>query len=277
MLRDVRRSPGPRRRRAGGGARRRGRTAAAARTARIRSSSGRPGGALHRGYAAGLPILRRALDVFGIGMSVDEKLRWYWVAGIVAPHVWDDDRWHLLTDRHVQLARDVGALSELPMALSARAFMLLFAGELAGAASLVQEMQAAMEATGSQPRALRWPGPGGIARPTSRGGRPGRRDHRGRKPARRGQRDSRRRVGDRRAEQRPRRLRDGDAAAQRATAHPGEIVSPSWAAVELIEAAARSGDSDDRSRRAAPARRDDQCQRHRLGARRRGSFAGAAE
>ncbi len=42
-----------------------------------------------------------------------------------------------------------GALSELPMALSARAFMLLFAGELAAAAALVQEVQAAMEATGS--------------------------------------------------------------------------------------------------------------------------------
>ena len=77
-----------------------------------------------RGYAAGLPILRKALDVFGTGMSVEEQLRWYWVAGIVAGHVWDDDRWQLLSDRHVQLARDVGALSELPMALNARAFML---------------------------------------------------------------------------------------------------------------------------------------------------------
>ena len=36
------------------------------------------------GYEAGLPILRRALDVFGIGMSVDEQLRCHWVAGIVA-------------------------------------------------------------------------------------------------------------------------------------------------------------------------------------------------
>ena len=66
----------------------------------------------------------KALDVFGTDMSVEEKLRWYWVADIVAGHVWDDDRWQLLTDRHVQLARDVGALSELPMALSARAFIL---------------------------------------------------------------------------------------------------------------------------------------------------------
>ena len=55
-------------------------------------------------------------------------MRWYWVADVVAQHVWDDDRWQLLTDQHVQLARDVGALSELPMALSARGFILLFAG-----------------------------------------------------------------------------------------------------------------------------------------------------
>jgi ATP/maltotriose-dependent transcriptional regulator MalT len=33
-------------------------------------------------------------------------------------------------------------------------------------------------------------------------------------------------------------------AAQRATEYPGEIVSPTWALVELIEAAARSGESD---------------------------------
>ena len=31
------------------------------------------------GYRAGLPILRRALEVFGTGMSVEEELRWHWV------------------------------------------------------------------------------------------------------------------------------------------------------------------------------------------------------
>ena len=33
-------------------------------------------------------------------------------------------------------------------------------------------------------------------------------------------------------------------AAQRATEYPGEMVSPTWAAVELVEAAARSGQSE---------------------------------
>ena len=82
-------------------------------------------------------------------MSVDEALRLHWVAGVVARHLWDDDRWHVLSERHVRLARGVGALSELPGALNSRAFTLLFAGELAAAASLIQELRSAMEATGS--------------------------------------------------------------------------------------------------------------------------------
>ena len=66
-------------------------------------------------------------------------------------------------------------------------------------------------------------------------------------------------------------------AAQRATAHSVEMVIPGWAAVELVEAAVRSGHTDARRRRAAPVGREDHTQRHRLGARRRGSFARAAE
>jgi hypothetical protein len=54
-------------------------------------------------------------------MSIDEELRWHLVAGIVARLLFDDDRWQLLSDRHVQLARGVGALIELPLALSSHA------------------------------------------------------------------------------------------------------------------------------------------------------------
>jgi len=113
-----------------------------------------------RGYEAGLPILRKALHAFGTGMSVDEELRWRWVVGIVARYVWDDHSWDVLSDRHVELARSVGALSELPVALNSRAFMLLFAGKLAAAASLIQQLEPAMEATGSNAfptRPLLWP------------------------------------------------------------------------------------------------------------------------
>ena len=88
-----------------------------------------------------MPILREALHGFGF-MSVDEALPLHSVAGIVARYTWDDHSWQVLSERHVQLARSVGALSELPVALNARAFMLLFAGELAAAGSLIQQRQA---------------------------------------------------------------------------------------------------------------------------------------
>jgi hypothetical protein len=102
------------------------------------------------GYAAGVPMLRQALAAFGDGMSAEEELHWLWLAGIVgATRSWDYDRWDALSARHVKLARETGALSELPLALTSRAYVLLFAGELTGAASLIDEVQAVKEATGS--------------------------------------------------------------------------------------------------------------------------------
>ena len=108
--------------------------------------------ALHfsEGYSAGLPILRRALDAFASGgMSAEEELRWLWLACIAALYLWDDDSWDVLSSRHVQLARQTGALSELPLALSSRIYVHLFAGELTAAETLIEEVQAAMEATAS--------------------------------------------------------------------------------------------------------------------------------
>ncbi|MDX6243004.1 MAG: hypothetical protein QOE76_727 [Frankiales bacterium] len=101
------------------------------------------------GYPAGLPMLRQALTAFGGGLSAEEELRWLWLAGITALHLWDADSWESLSNRHVQLAREAGALSELPLALTAEVYQHLFAGELTAAASLTHEVRAAIEATGS--------------------------------------------------------------------------------------------------------------------------------
>ena len=57
----------------------------------------------------------------------------------------------MLSERYVQLARTAGALSELPLALSMRAYLLLFAGELTAASSLIDEIHTVTEATGSNP------------------------------------------------------------------------------------------------------------------------------
>ena len=101
-------------------------------------------------YAAGVPFLRQALTAFGSGMSADEELRWLWLTTLAALHLWDDERWDMLSSRYVELARKTGALSELPLALSTRSMMLLFAGDVATATALTDEGRAVIDATGSQ-------------------------------------------------------------------------------------------------------------------------------
>jgi DNA-binding CsgD family transcriptional regulator len=193
------------------------------------------------GYEAGLPILRKAMDVFGIGMSVDEQLRCHWIAGVVASHLWDDDRLHLLSEQHVELIRGVGALSELPLALGLRAATMLFAGDLAGAASVAVEHQAAVDATGihiSSPAEL-----GLMAFRGSQTDTAPPIDATITEANVRGEG-----IGIALAEWANAVLNNGLGsyetamlAAQRATAYPVEMVIPSWAAVELVEAAVRSG------------------------------------
>ena len=103
------------------------------------------------GHAAGAPMLKRALNEFGGDhISRDEALRWSWLACHVARFMWSDESWQALTIRHLQLARDAGAHTALHVALNQRAGMHLHAGELAPAASLLEEAEAAAELTGSE-------------------------------------------------------------------------------------------------------------------------------
>jgi DNA-binding CsgD family transcriptional regulator len=101
-----------------------------------------------KGYAAGLPILRSVLTAFGGAAPADQVLRGSPLAYNVSVHVWDDGDLEAVSDRWARLCREVGALTDLPVALTARAIVLLMAGDLAGAASLVEEVHAATEATG---------------------------------------------------------------------------------------------------------------------------------
>src|SRR5437667_753830 len=103
------------------------------------------------GYAAGTPALRRALLAFrGEDISAEEGLSWLWLARRAAMAVWDDETWHILANRHVKLARDAGALSELPLAVRWRILLHTHVGELAEGAALIAEAQAVADATGSQ-------------------------------------------------------------------------------------------------------------------------------
>jgi DNA-binding CsgD family transcriptional regulator len=71
------------------------------------------------------------------------------VACAVAAHVWDDESWDVLSERHVRTARREGALGELPHALDSRATLLLLRGEPAAAAALVDEARSVRGATGA--------------------------------------------------------------------------------------------------------------------------------
>ncbi len=101
------------------------------------------------GYASAVPALRQALSEFGHDMSAQEELRFLWLASVTAMRLWDDESWESLSSRHLYLARHIGALSDLPLALISRTFALLYSGDLDAAASLTAETHALNEAIGS--------------------------------------------------------------------------------------------------------------------------------
>lgn len=116
--------------------------------------------AFNTGYAAGLPELRQALEGFGSGLLHEGELHWLWLANTTALRIWNDAAWDRLSARYVELAREVGDLAELPLALTARAYFLLFSGDVSAAAALADEAQAVNSATGSDLAAY---GPMGVA------------------------------------------------------------------------------------------------------------------
>jgi DNA-binding CsgD family transcriptional regulator len=76
-------------------------------------------------------------------------MRWLLLAGVIAADLWDLERWRLVASRHVTVAQEAGALSELPLALDSRAVVHVFAGELAAASSLIEEVRTVSGAIGS--------------------------------------------------------------------------------------------------------------------------------
>ena len=99
------------------------------------------------GYGAGTPMLKRALRAFrGDELSSEEGIRWLWLACRTAMDLWDDESWFVLSARQIQLARDAGALTVLPLALNLRAGIHLFAGEFDAAETLSEEAHAVSDA-----------------------------------------------------------------------------------------------------------------------------------
>jgi DNA-binding CsgD family transcriptional regulator/tetratricopeptide (TPR) repeat protein len=99
------------------------------------------------GYAAAVPLLRQALIAFRDPDLSPDDLRWLWLAHISAGNLWDETT--LDTTRHVQLARESGAIATLPLALTSCIGAHVYAGDLTEAASLLDELNAVADATGT--------------------------------------------------------------------------------------------------------------------------------
>jgi DNA-binding CsgD family transcriptional regulator len=194
------------------------------------------------GYAAAAPMLKRAVSAYRRDdISREEGLRWLWVSSHIARLMWSDEGWEELCIRHLQLSRDAGALTVLLLALNQRAGIHLHAGEMPAAASLLEEAEAVAEATGVQLAPY-----GALARAAWRGR----------------EADLLELIEARMNDLVARgegaglsiirwasallynglcRYEEALAAARQASEHPHELLFSTWALVELIEAAVRSG------------------------------------
>ena len=103
------------------------------------------------GPAAAAPTLRHVVNAFaGPGISEGEGLRWGWFAQAAASALWDEDAWHAMLVRQVRLAHDAGALDQLPIMLGALGTATVWSGDFAAAALLIAQADAVCEATGSR-------------------------------------------------------------------------------------------------------------------------------
>ena len=100
------------------------------------------------GYAAAIaPLSRRAVGEFDGGADQ----RWLWLACRLSQDLWDDELWHVLATRGVRIARDTGALGQLPIMTNFLGVLMVHSGTFATAAALIDEVDALTQATGMPP------------------------------------------------------------------------------------------------------------------------------
>ena len=229
------------------------------------------------GAAAGTAMLRPAVSAFvNDEIETEAELRSLWLAARVAAYIWDFEDLDVLNRRQVRVARESGALTVLPLSLSARAVVELHSGNLAESSSLIAEATAISDATdgGNVPFA-----PLALAA------------YRGREP------DASRLIDATTADLVARgegigltialwataylhnglaRYDVALAAAEQAAEDPYEIWFSPMITVELIEAATRCGRHERAQQRTRGAQRHDADERYTLGAGHRGTLTCAA-
>jgi DNA-binding CsgD family transcriptional regulator/tetratricopeptide (TPR) repeat protein len=103
------------------------------------------------GRPAAAPVLGQAATGFaGSDVSIEEVLRWGWVATAAAVMVWDYETCLAVATRGVQLAREAGALTVLAVSVNVMAQAVALGGEFATAAALVAEADSVTDATGTR-------------------------------------------------------------------------------------------------------------------------------
>ena len=103
------------------------------------------------GPAVAAPALQRAASAFASAdISAEEGIRWGWLGQAAASALWDDVRWRTILVRQVQLARDTGALDQLPIELASLGTDAAWRGDFAAAAALIEETAAVCAVTGAR-------------------------------------------------------------------------------------------------------------------------------
>ena len=102
------------------------------------------------GYAAGVAPLRKALDAFRHedGLAAGD-VRWLRLACRLAVDLWDEVLWDVLATRGVRMARETGALMQLPSLANFLAAFNVHSGDFDAALVLIDEVDAITQAIGT--------------------------------------------------------------------------------------------------------------------------------
>ena len=107
--------------------------------------------AFTEGRSGAAPVLERAATGFADeGVSIEEVLRWGWLATAAAVMVFDYETCLAVARRGVELAREAGALAVLAVSTNVMAQATTLGGQFRTATSLVAEADAVTEATGAR-------------------------------------------------------------------------------------------------------------------------------
>ena len=100
------------------------------------------------GRAAARPLLRQAVRDYQ--NETEKGLQWAVMASAAAVTLWDFDSWDAIVARQVELARGMGALAQLSIALNGLGLVVAWTGDHNGAAAVVAEAATVTETTGTR-------------------------------------------------------------------------------------------------------------------------------